>query len=90
MDRLKLDYFIDLGLFVSFLLVFVTGVIKYRPFGLHEVLSFPGIRAVHDLSGIVMGILVLVHLFLHWEWIVNTTKCLFKKEEEVCEDKPKK
>ena len=44
MDRLKVDYFIDFGLAISFILVFLTGVIKYRPFGLSEILGFPGIR----------------------------------------------
>ena len=29
-----------------------------------------------------MGALVLIHLILHWGWIVNTTKCFFRKDED--------
>ncbi len=88
MDRLKVDYFIDLGLLISFLTVFLTGIIKFRGWGLYDKFGFPNISLIHDWSGIVMGVLVLVHLVLHWGWIVNTTKCFFKKEE-VSEDNSK-
>ena len=40
------------------------------------------ISIVHDYAGLIMGSLVLVHLILHWKWIVVMTKNLFKREEK--------
>jgi len=87
---MKLDYFIDLGLFISFLLVFVTGIIKFRGWGLYARFGFPNISLIHDWSGVVMGVLVLVHLALHWDWICCTTKSFFEKKEETCDKELKK
>jgi len=90
MNKLKLNYWIDFGLLVSFLIVTLTGIIKFRALGLYPILGFSGISIWHDWAGIVMAVLVLVHLILHWGWIINETKCMFKNKE-VCEDiKPKK
>jgi predicted ferric reductase len=36
---------------------------------------------VHDWSGIVICLLVLVHLILHWKWIVHMTMLSFKKKK---------
>jgi len=46
------------------------------------------LSTIHDWSGIVMVLLVLVHLILHWDWIVCETKNIFSKKE-VCEDDSK-
>ena len=79
MNKAKLNYFVDIGLFISFLLVFVTGVIKFKLFNLYKSFGFPNISLIHDWSGIAMGVLVLIHLILHWNWIVCMTKGFFQK-----------
>jgi hypothetical protein len=85
MNKGKLNYWIDFGLLISFLIVTLTGIIKFRGLGLYSVLGFSGISTWHDWSGIVMAVLVLVHLVLHWNWIVCETKNIFSKKE-VCEE----
>ena len=85
MHRATLNYIIDIGLFLSFLSVSITGILKYPGFvqnlGLsYKSLPFNVITPLHDISGVVMTIFVLVHLVLHWHWIVNMTKHLLKKE----------
>lgn len=82
MNRAKLNYFVDLGLLVSFLLVFITGVIKFKNFGLYKSFNFAGINTIHDWSGIALGIFALLHLILHWNWIISMTKSFFNKEDE--------
>ncbi len=79
MDRLKAKYIVDIGLAVSFLAVFVTGIIKFpgllRKFGLHDtMLPMREISKVHDWTGLLMGIFVFIHLVLNWQWIVAMTK----------------
>ncbi len=87
MNRGKLNYFIDIGLAISFLLVFVTGIFKFPLwkhyfFFVYDSISPRTISAIHDWSGLVMGILVLVHLALHWNWIVAMTKQIFGRKKK--------
>ena len=81
MNTTKIRYAIDIGLLVSFFSVFVTGTIKHpiTSSGIWARLGiYPtyGISQIHDTSGLVMGILVLLHLVLNWKWIVATTKMI--------------
>lgn len=89
MEKNKIKYFIDIGLLISFLLVFVTGVIKFgkllRAIGInlnYAELPMSEITFIHDWSGIFMGVLVLIHLALNFDWIIATTKSFFKKGDE--------
>jgi hypothetical protein len=91
MDKAKLNYIVDLGLIVSFLGVFITGIVKFpgllQSLGV-DVKNLPWreISKVHDWSGLVMGILVFVHLVIHWNWIVCMTKKYFSiKKEKKCD-----
>jgi hypothetical protein len=80
MNRAKLNYFVDLGLFISFILVALTGIIKFPLFGLRKV-YFWNMHIIHDWSGIILTCLVLIHLILHWNWIVSMTKSFFRKRK---------
>jgi len=90
MEKGKWIYLIDVGLLLSFLGVTVTGLIKFR--SLHYLLgmdinydALPTVllRTIHDWSGFAMAVLVLMHLILHWGWIVETTKSYFKPAPSV-------
>ncbi|MDD4468003.1 MAG: DUF4405 domain-containing protein, partial [Candidatus ainarchaeum sp.] len=61
------------------------GVIKMplvsRVLGLnYSFLNSIGFNFVHDWSGIVMIFLVVVHLVLHWNWIVSMTRVILRGE----------
>jgi hypothetical protein len=81
MRRVVLKYGIDVAMLVVFILCFVTGVFKF-PSVLH--LVWGGARLspllfltrVHDLTGVILGILVLAHLAVNWTWIVAMTRRL--------------
>ena len=76
MNRLKLNYFVDLGMAISFVIVAVTGILKHPYFGGRA----RDYMVWHDWAGIVLAGFVLLHLILHWNWIVCTTKnCIFKR-----------
>ena len=76
MNKLKLNYFVDIGMAIAFVIVAVTGILKLPALG-------GGTRdfmLLHDWSGVVLAVFVLLHLILHWNWIVCMTKsCIFKK-----------
>jgi hypothetical protein len=81
----RLNYFIDCGLIITFLLAFITGFIKIPELtwlfrDVFLVVPASTLSKIHDISGIVMGLLVLAHLVLHWNWIVAMTKSTFGKK----------
>jgi len=90
MNRKNINYFVDLGLVFTFLASFGTGIIKVLV-KYPEILRFLGIRSlrmhtisrVHDLSGVLMGTLVLIHLLLHWRWLFTTTKKMFRRNKKL-------
>lgn len=83
MNRGKINYWIDVGLFISFLIVALSGIIKFPGWGLYQVFGFNNISRWHDWSGIALVILVFLHLILHWNWIVGMTKNIFRKGGEI-------
>ncbi len=58
----KIDFWLDLALLISF-------VVDYS-------FSFTGLT-VHEWTGVGLGASLLVHVTLHWDWVLRTTKKLF-------------
>jgi hypothetical protein len=88
MKRNTINYAVDVGLTLSFAVIAVTGILRYR-----ELLQFFARRGiyvdtgpiteVHRWAGLVLTLLVLVHVVLHWRWIVRTTAGLFRGRRTV-------
>lgn len=57
----KVDYWLDAALLVAFVL--------------DESFRFTGL-SVHEWIGLGFGVALLVHLTLHWEWVLRTTRRL--------------
>ena len=76
-NKTKMNYWIDIGLLITFLLVTITGIMKWPGLGvsrLFENIPWREMSLIHDWSGLIMAILVLVHIVLHWNWIIAMTK----------------
>jgi cytochrome b subunit of formate dehydrogenase len=87
MDKTKVQYFIDIGLIISFLIVFISGIFKFYPLRnyfvkVFEIIPNELMRTLHDWSGIVMGILVLIHVGLNWRFMVIKTKEIFSNKNK--------
>jgi len=39
---------------------------------------FTGLQ-IHELLGVFIGAAIIIHLILHWNWILNVTRAFFKK-----------
>ncbi|MGA2917643.1 DUF4405 domain-containing protein [Methanoregula sp.] len=79
MDTKMLKWSVDLALGVTFAICFVTGLLKFslllQMTGLNNlILPSALISDLHDWSGILLGLLVLVHLYLNRTWIIGMTK----------------
>jgi len=79
MERNILLYAIDCALGILFVISFVTGLLKFTLLlqltGLNDIV-FPSalISTVHDWSGIFLGLLVFLHLYMNRRWILAMTK----------------
>jgi hypothetical protein len=77
--RKKLNYFIELGMLISFLIIFITGILKWPTLllivGYFYTVS-EAIFILHDWLGIVLTSLVIIHLILHRKWFVRMTRKL--------------
>ena len=85
MDKVKIKYFVDIGLAMSFLISVITGIIKFPGLtkyftSIYRVITPFYMAKIHDWSGIAMAFLVFVHLALNWKWIVVMTKNIFVKK----------
>jgi hypothetical protein len=61
--RTRLDFWLDAFLLVAYTLAYSLG--------------FTGL-ADHEWIGIGLGVVLLVHLTLHWDWVVRTTRKLLR------------
>lgn len=79
MDRALPRYVIDLGLIVSFVVCFVTGILKFPSilhlvWGGQRLIVLEPLTVAHDYSGIFLGLFVLAHLVFNYRWIIETTR----------------
>ncbi len=77
MKKIWVNYFIDVLLGIAFLLCGITGILKL-PILFNVIRPSLVMSKIHDISGVMMVILVFIHLVLHWKWIVVMTRRLFK------------
>lgn len=93
-NKAKLNYFVDLIIGAGFVLAALSGLVLLfagpggyqggrNPHALREVLflSRSTWRALHDWGGIAMVGGVVVHLALHWKWIVCMTRALLQRRK---------
>jgi hypothetical protein len=76
--KLKLNYLIDMGMAVTFLTTFVTGIIKFpellTTFGFNQrELPMYELSILHDYGALFMGLFILAHLVLHFKWLTSMT-----------------
>jgi len=88
MTKIKANIIVDFLAAICFLVLAKTGFIMSFFFeqGIKQggYQEFFGItkRAyseIHNWAGIIFFILILLHVILHWSWIANMIKNLFKK-----------
>jgi len=91
MNKNKLNYIIDFLLSVSFIVLAVSGLVIFffLPSGVRQggFQEFFGIEKnvwtnVHNWSGIIFILLILLHFILHWQWVVRMTKNIFTDKKE--------
>jgi cytochrome b subunit of formate dehydrogenase len=87
MDIKVLKWSVDLAMGVTFAICFVTGLLKFtllmRLAGLTDlILPSALISDLHDWSGLLLGLFVVVHLYLNRTWITAMTKRMLAGNRE--------
>ena len=104
MNRTILNFWIDVVSFVNILIITITGFILKYGFSrgrqgaeIGEVIAFGktflGITRrqwgeIHFIFAQIVCLLIIVHIYLHWDWIKNVAMKYYLKssvEEEPCE-----
>ncbi len=89
MNKVRINYVVDVFLIVSFVITAFTSVIifLFLPSGVKQggYQEFLGLTksiwsGIHNYTGLIMIVLSLVHLILHWNWVIAMTKKIFKRK----------
>lgn len=86
MERsIKIKFYLDLVMSVTLLITAITGIINLiNQLSENESNKFLGLVpdywiAIHGFFAIITVILIIIHLFLHKDWIVFNSKKIFEK-----------
>jgi len=85
MSKILARYIVDILLIISFIIVAVTGILKFPPWlqffsPIYQLIPRITMAKLHDISGFVMTILVIVHLIFNWNFLsAMTKKYIFRK-----------
>lgn len=84
MDATKKNYYVDVFMGLIFLACLLTGAIQLEPLanalGVRSWPSFGLIMTIHELTSIAAVLIILIHVLLHWQWIVSITRSIFGKK----------
>ena len=69
MNKIKIKFFVDVVILVSFIVTSISAFLGRNG------------REIHEISGKIFIIVVIVHFILNWEMFVATGRNLFKKNE---------
>jgi hypothetical protein len=84
MDKVKINYLVDIILLIMFLVVTITGIMKL-PIFKGIVSRSAQLSMVHDYSGVLMAVLVLIHLALNWNFLACMTKKYLGRNKAKCD-----
>ena len=84
MDKQKANYIVDVLILIAFVIVAITGLVKWPGLGLNKILPMFQLSNLHDWSGLAAVILAFLHVALNWKLLVCLTKKYFTKTKNKC------
>ncbi|WP_256623531.1 DUF4405 domain-containing protein [Methanolobus chelungpuianus] len=83
MNRSKLNYIVDIPLLAQSFIVSLSGILMYGGKGI----SYLGLDGrewlhMHEQIGIIMVAFSVIHVVLHWRWMVCLTSNLFRTSKD--------
>ena len=65
MDRIKVNFWLDILMLVVFIVVAVTSILLFFDIGLRH----DDLESVHEYLGLALIFILAVHFLLHFNWI---------------------
>lgn len=82
MKKSDLNYIINVLAFFAIIIVGVTGILKFpnlaQFLGIHPLPIW--LHPIHDWAGLSLALLMLLHIILHWRWLISMTRYKLKKK----------
>lgn len=81
MNKPKINYVVVFFMFLDMLILVFTG------FDMHFDYPTKLVRHIHEWASYILVVLLVIHLVLHWNWIVCMTKDIFlskSKDNDSC------
>jgi len=75
-----IKYIIDVSMGISFLLCFITGLMKWPGKAVGKTSPSQMVTYIHDYSGLILGLIVLIHLIINWKWIISMTNKIIHRQ----------
>ncbi len=87
MKKNTINYIVDWVAFLFFLITLITGLMRFSVILSFIIINIGPIDVnllnfVHRWSGAIMGVMILIHVILHWRWVKNNTKSLFRSKKK--------
>ena len=96
MDRNKVNFWVDILMFIDFLIMAISGFILWFVYpagkgsggkaGVRFLLDRFGWMEIHKLLAVIFLVLVVIHLLLHFNWIKAMFKKSFSRKTKVVEN----
>ena len=83
LKKSMIKYIIDVSMGISFLLCFFTGLMKWPGKTVGKTVPSKMITYIHDYSGIILGLIVIIHLVLNWKWIITMTNKIIHRNSNI-------
>ena len=76
-----INYILNWIAFLSGLTTLITGIMRFSNILTFIVINIVPVNVqlmnlIHRWSGLIAGIIIFIHLILHWRWVARTTKNL--------------
>lgn len=90
MHKPRINYIVDVLMAISFAITAITGLVIFfflpsgvQRGGYQEFLGIAKIfwSQIHDYAGIILILAGIIHILLHWQWIIVMTREIFTKQK---------
>jgi len=76
MNKVRVYFWVDILMLIFFLIVAVSSVVLFTG------TTFLGIRnqdlrIVHNYSGLILIVIIIIHFLIHFKWIASVGKAVF-------------
>jgi len=78
MNKIKIYFWLDILMLIFFIIVAISALILFTGLRLEGIRN-QDLKLIHNYSGLILIIIMVIHFLLHFKWVTSVGKSLFKK-----------